>query len=628
MSSSKSTVEFSPAGFFVFRTPVLSFNEFLAWSQSAPVVDLSPELSFDQSYSESCRLLRERLYELISVPETLEAIFIACPDLIGFIEEWRSQPETKRSRNTERALVRYFSRMTGRPTPFGLFAGASVGIIGAGTRLVTEGRAKFRRCTRLDFDYLVRLAEENALSPKLRNDFTYRPNSSLYRAGGRIRYLESKRNGPVLSYQLMSVEETDYLLATLELATEGKKLGSLARALVDRNVSLATAEEFINLLIDSEILVPELFVPITGPDPLASLIDQLLRHRGTRSVAKTPKRTRTELARIDRDGLGIDLNRYQRLVQSLEHSRVNSDPSHLFHVELSKPAPDAVLGGEVLDEIIRGVSLLHRITPRPAVDAMTGFRHAFAERYEEKEVPLSEALDEETGIGFEQFAKPPALVGDLEFPSEPEPKTWDSRQEFLLHILAHALRQGMEEIVLRLEDIEKLTVRDPLPLSNSFAAVAKVAAVSQEALDRGEFRVLIEGVTGPSGAELFGRSCLADNVLRRHVLRYVRAERRPRPNAIFAEIVHLPEGRAGNIVARPVFRDFEIPYLGRSGARAKQQIPVSDLRISVHGEHVHLRSATLGREVIPRLTNAHDSKFGPAVYRFLSALQYQGAAAE
>ncbi|HEV7396370.1 MAG TPA: thiopeptide-type bacteriocin biosynthesis protein, partial [Pyrinomonadaceae bacterium] len=46
------------------------------------------------------------------------------------------------------------------------------------------------------------------------------------------------------------------------------------------------------------------------------------------------------------------------------------------------------------------------------------------------------------------------------------------------------------------------------------------------------------------------------------------------------------------------------------------------------GEHVHLRSATLGREVIPRLTNAHDSKFGPAVYRFLSALQYQGAAAE
>src|SRR6185312_4890352 len=435
-STPESTPEFSPAGFFVFRTPVLSFNDFLGWNHGAAAVKLSPESSFEQSYAELCSLLRQRLYELITVPETREAIFIACPDLIGFIEDWRSKPETKRGRNTERALVRYFSRMTGRPTPFGLFAGMSLGRIGEGTRLATEGRDKFRRRTRLDFDYLVKLSEEIALSAKLRKDLIYRPNSSLYRSGGRTRYLESKRNGQGLSYQLISVEETSYLIATLELAREGKKPRSLAGALVDRNISFDEAEKYINLLIDSQILVPDLFVPVTGPDPLVSLLDQLRRHRETRSIAKILRRTRSELARIDRDGFGIDLNRYRTMAQSLDHLPGQADPSHLFQVDLIKPARNAVLGGEVLDEIIRGVSLLHRITPRTAVDSLTRFRNAFAERYEEREVPLAEALDEESGIGFQASAELPALVAGLELPSKPETKTWDSRQEFLLQTLS------------------------------------------------------------------------------------------------------------------------------------------------------------------------------------------------
>ncbi|HEY4590363.1 MAG TPA: thiopeptide-type bacteriocin biosynthesis protein, partial [Thermoanaerobaculia bacterium] len=98
-----------------------------------------------------------------------------------------------------------------------------------------------------------------------------------------------------------------------------------------------------------------------------------------------------------------------------------------------------------------------------------------------------------------------------------------------------------------------------------------------------------------------------------------------RPDAVFAEIVHLPQGRIGNILARPVLRDYEIPFLGRSGAPPDRQIPVTDLRVSVEGQRIVLRSARLGKEVVPRMTSAHNFVRGSlGVYRFLCTLQSQG----
>src|SRR6185295_7536322 len=67
-----------------------------------------------------------------------------------------------------------------------------------------------------------------------------------------------------------------------------------------------------------------------------------------------------------------------------------------------------------------------------------------------------------------------------------------------------------------------------------------------------------------------------------------------------------------------------IVYLGRSGAALDRQLPITDLLVSVRDGRVVLRSQSLGREVVPRLTNAHNfvnGALGP--YRFLASLQSQ-----
>ena len=85
----------------------------------------------------------------------------------------------------------------------------------------------------------------------------------------------------------------------------------------------------------------------------------------------------------------------------------------------------------------------------------------------------------------------------------------------------------------------------------------------------------MKGVRGPSGARLFGRFCHGDDALRAHVEAHLRAEEALRPEAIFAEVVHLPQGRLGNVLCRPALRAHEIPYLGRSGRRAGRRIPIT-----------------------------------------------------
>ena len=589
----------------------------------------------EQALADDRARLRDRLHAAVSRPEIRDALRVASPNIDDSFDLWVREPESERGRGLEPVIVRYFARMTGRPTPFGLFAGHSVGAIGRQTHLMTEERAKYQRHTRLDMDYLFALAHALEREPALKKIFTYRPNSSLYRAAGRVRYVETRLKGQDRSYHLVSVEETDYLAATLARAQDGAQFARLAAALVDDEISVAEAEKYIEELIVNQILVPDLAFSVTGPEPIHPLVDQLREHEETRRLAEQLDQVRTELATIDDEGLGVEPEHYRAIARTLENLPAKVERSRLFQVDMVKPAPRATLGEAVLAEIARGVEYLHRFTARPREDALTKFRKAFTARYESREVPLVEALDEEVGIGFGASRESSPLLQGLVFPSEDEEVTvWGKRQTFLLRKLSEALQRGAQEITLDARDLEiaaqidgfKDTGEQP-PLPQAFAVTATVAAASEAALARGDFRIHLSSASGPSGAFLLGRFCHMDETLRRYVEEHLRAEEALQPDAIFAEIVHLPEGHIGNIVSRPCLRDYEIPYLGRSLAPAERQVPVTDLLVSTSGERLILRSARLGRRVIPRLTNAHNYSLSQlGVYRFLCMVQEQGLA--
>ena len=626
----------TPSGFFALRTPLLPFQEFVRWSEGLVAPEASragnPDLALEQDRAQ----LRDKLRQIIARPEVREALFVASPSLDESLELWIRDPQGERGQKVERTLVRYFTRMSTRPTPFGLFAGCSVGVVGDRTRLSIDARANYQRHTRLDMDYLTALTATLSQDRALRDALLFRPNSSLYRAAGRLRYVESRLDGKSRSYHLAAVEPTDYLFATLARASNGALLSDLARGLceADPEVSQEEAAEYLAALVDNQVLVSDFGLAVTGPEPVHRLITQIREVPPIAGVAQSLDQAQRAIAQLDGQGLGSSPEVYRGIARTLEALPAKVELPRLFQVDLHKPSPTATLGTDILEQIIDAVGLLHRIAPkRPAGGALDRFRDAFRQRYETREVPLVEVLDEESGIGFDSSSSPGAegspLLEGLVFPptGAEESGSWTPRDAFLLAKLTTALRLGIREISLQGSDLDALESRDPPPLPDAFMVIARVIGAPNGAATADSLRVLVSGADGPSGAKLLGRFCHGDPQLTRFVEQHLRAEEAFRPDAIFAEIVHFPEGRIGNVLLRPVLREHEITYLGLSGAPREKQIPVADLLVSVVGSRIVLRSASRGKEVIPRMTNAHNYSWRSlGMYRFLCALQIDGVA--
>ncbi|MDY7228737.1 lantibiotic dehydratase [Hyalangium rubrum] len=627
----------TPSGFFVLRTPLLPFDELLSLGQElvAPLVPLDDGPALEAALARDRALLRERLRRLVARPEVREALFLASPSLDESLALWLREPEGERGQKVERALVRYVARMAGRPTPFGLFAGCSLGRTGDTTVLRTGPREHYRRHGRLDMDFLLALTDALGKAPELRGELRYRCNDSLYRAAGRVRWTSARIEKNVRGYHLVTAEPTAYLEATIEQARHGVRLSELAAHLVsaDPEISLEDAESYLTELVDAQLLVPELAPRVTGDEPLEGLIASLREHPGALSTLTTERlgRAATSLRELDRVGLGARGEQYRAIAAELEGLSAPVELPRLFQVDLYKPAPEAQLGPDVLAELRRAIELVRRMTRSD--DALRSFVEDFVTRYGDEEVPLLEALDEECGIGF-QASKAPSAAGEpllegLPFPEQPRSAgTFGARETALLRKLHEALTTGALCVELSPEDLEKLTVSQPPVLPDAFAAMAVLSAASPEELSAGRFQLFLSSVSGPSGALLMGRFCHGEPALAAAVAEHLRSEEALRPDAVHAEIVHLPQGRIGNVLLRPVLRGHEIPFLGRSGAPSERQLPLEDLSVRVEDERVVLRSRRLGREVIPRLTTAHNFT-GPmnlGVYRFLCALQSQGTA--
>jgi len=272
---------------------------------------------------------------------------------------------------------------------------------------------------------------------------------------------------------------------------------------------------------------------------------------------------------------------------------------------------------------------MHALTRYRGHESLRQFREQFTQRYETREVPLAQALDEENGIGFERSGSlaaeaTPLLAGLPLSRRQDHSVPWIRRDAFLLDKLTRALAADSGEITIKASEAAAVRDSDTPPLPDAFHVVATLVADGKRAMSRDDFQVVLHAASGPSGARLLGRFLHADDELRRLVRAHLAAEEAVHPDRVFAEVVHLPEGRVGNILSRPVLRGYEIPYLGRSGTSADRQLPLSDLLVSVQGERIVLRSRRLGCEVIPRLTTAHNHiGRGLGVYRFLCALQYQ-----
>jgi thiopeptide-type bacteriocin biosynthesis protein len=621
----RSRLGIDSSGRFVLRTPLLPRDELERWSDELEVTSATSD-ELEAAIAADRIRLREHLRELVARPEVHEAIFVASPSLHASIDGWLADPDGEQGKRTKRGLVRYAARMAARSTPFGLFAGGTVGAIGERTELVLAPRAEYRRYTRLHGDFLASLTDRLAASPEVRKHLPHRPNSSLCRVAGRLRYA-MRLEGDSRSYTLVSVEPSEYLVATLQRAQHGAPPGALASALceADSEISREEAEGYIDELIERQVLVSDLAPNVTGPEAVDDVIARLtpIDAAPAALAVRVLTETRARLAELDRQ-IGNEPAQYRAVHEALAPLPVEAKLESIVQVNMT-PTGNVALARAVVDDIERAIEVLQRLT-RPPSDGLAEFRREFRERYEQREVALVEVLDEESGIGFHASTVPSAeaspLLEGLPFPGG----SVDGRVEWgpdLEHLASRiATNPAGLELVLDDADLDAMASDAPPRLPDAFFTINSLAITAS-----GEPRVMVDAAVGPSGAGLLGRFCHSDPRIHQYVVDHLAAEEALQPDAVFAEIVHLTEGRLANICARPVLRQHEIVFLGHSGAPRDRQIPVTDLAVSVVDDRIVLRSIALDREVLPRLTNAHNvTNRSLGTYRFLTALQRQGTA--
>ena len=278
----------------------------------------------------------------------------------------------------------------------------------------------------------------------------------------------------------------------------------------------------------------------------------------------------------------------------------------------------ATVSRKALKDIQQTLIFLNKINPPIGRNNLSQFRENFYKRYEDREMPLLFVLDNELGIGYagNSSGDVSPLVDDLAILGAPS----NTPQIPIKSILLQRYQQSSQKIIeLTDEEVKGVeAVWNDLP--PTFSVICQILQDN----DQGR-SVYIQSVGGQSAANLLGRFCHLDEKILNHTLNITAKETEINPDVIFAEIVHLPESRIGNILLRPVLRAYEIPYLAKSGVSGQFEIRPDDLYVSVKNNRIMLRSKRLNKEIIPRMSNAHNySGQNPMpVYHFLCDMQHQ-----
>ncbi len=580
-----------PSGFFVLRTPLLPWEEL-------------DRLRADPDY----------VHTLAAVPAVTEALHLASP---GLMRRWTTGAPNAR---VTAAVTAYLVRMCSRATPFGLFAGCATGVVAGETTLVVDGPAGTLRHSRPDTEVLATLVEKLLTDPATRSGMLVEPNSSRYRAAGAWRIINSRLRDGLRSHHLVVVEDDAPLRSALAAAAGGATVEQVVDAVAaDTGFTRDEVRSYIDALVDAQVLTAVAEPAVTGSQPLAHVTSSL-RGQGFSATVAALESVDAGLTTLDNAGLGNSAEAYRPLSETLLELAGGGDEARLIQVDLHRTGSGLTLGRDAVRQLADGISLLHRLSPTAGSTSLQRFKDAFRARYEDRAVPLMEALDEEMGVGFDPSQHPAAdqspLLAGIDLGGLPREQSFTARDATLVDLLIRARDSGATALELDADTIGRLATAEPLPLPDALAVTATL-------LDEG---IEIHHVYGPSGAQLLGRFCHGDAGLADAVRTHLRAEEAHAPGVVFAEVVHLPEGRIGNILARPVLRDHELVLLGRSGAPPDRQLSVDELTVRLEGERLVLYSDRLGAEVRPRLTTAHNTARGFGVYRFLAALQSDGVA--
>ncbi|HFA52014.1 MAG TPA: hypothetical protein ENJ95_23605, partial [Bacteroidetes bacterium] len=389
------------------------------------------------------------------------------PALYRAYEKWKegglSQKEEKK---LFFSLGKYLLRMRARCTPFGLMAGCSVLGWGDRTDIELPPREKYTRRTRLDMQFLCELAQKIEKENTARETLLFFPNGTLYKSQSSYRYIEHYVKDGARKHQISSVSANPYLEKILVTAEEGARFKQLVASLRGDEISGEEAAGFVHEIIDAQLLVSEIEPNVTGR-PLGEKIGSFLknnRKNGMSLFHDSLSGAIKKMGELDRQ-VGNDIAKYINLHKSIGQLGIKADENKLFQVDMFKPTGQAVLSSGIKQQLMGVCRFLEKLSNKSENSNLQRFKRAFVDRYGEKDMPLSQALDTETGVGYgglSNIADTP-LLGGIHLPPEQRGREIKFKQyeQTLFREICHCLSGNTQTLDLKKLEKELLENFDP-----------------------------------------------------------------------------------------------------------------------------------------------------------------------
>jgi len=507
------------------------------------------------------------------------------------------------------SLYKYISRMSNRSTPFGIFSGVTALEWGADTEIVLNDN--FHRQVTPDAVLNLELAK---LTQQQNSDAQYKINNTVYRQGNEYRFISYEVVDGERFYQLSSLKYNE----VLEYLIEDMRDYALSRSQIIALSGYETEEfiPFLNQLIDIQFL-KYAYQPGIGLE----FPDFIVR-------AELP--TKKQNAGTDHsDDIAQLINKFDHInnkiatpidyvarYQDLEQDVINLlgvTPMHTFHVTRFNTLDKAFLSTSLQHKLEKAIRLLNNLgnyEPNPRVER---FIKEFRDKYQERSVPLLEVFDTDIGLAYGKWHEKSTLFTEglegVSFVREQSGR-YTAADLKLLKVATDAYHHRAYTFIMP-DDFAEERSMDQLP--HTMSATFQVFETGT---------ISLEQVAGTGAIGLLARFAAGSKAINDLALDITEEEALANPDAIYAEIIHMPEERSMNIMAHPPFWSYEIQYIDQ--ANGKHIISLGDLEVLLVGNSFRLFSPKHQKEIIPRLSSAYNySRSQHPIYTFLCDIQHQ-----
>jgi thiopeptide-type bacteriocin biosynthesis protein len=490
--------------------------------------------------------------------ELLEAIKISSPSFYNVIKDYNEEQLNQIPASGFYTIWKYFNRAKFRSTPYGHFAGFAIYNQESGTdeNMTISNKQQFHILP--DWSYKDDIGLNNH---KIRNSDLIFCNSSYYVVSNIIRYV-SHFDG---QFQLSEVTLDNSVLEVLTLCEKPRAYDSLFEDLPVGSVQLKAAKRLVNDMLSLQLLISDKQPNVIGEDYF---------------------------------------------------KRIKWPPPATYNPYII--AERKIISGGIAQKHLKGlpslINALHTIRPKGDRPTLDNFKSRFSKRFEGMEVPLMQALDPETGIGYDDLEQA-TTTDTFNIPLTGKQAGSNAAdkaaiEKSFIHYFASAFDHSRQ--VVELKDLKLPPVKVKYPLPNTLSVMAMVT----------NDMIWIDQIGGVSANSLSGRFTQVSEEVLELCRANAKIEADANPDVLFFDIAYMAETNVDNISRRKSIYDYQLSILNYD--TSDHPLLLNDLLLKIQENELILFSKKLNKRMVPRIASAYNyQRSDLPVFRLLCDLQHQ-----